>query len=308
MRQLPPLAAVRVFEAAARHLNFTRAAAELGMTQAAVSYQIRLIEERLGTPLFHRDKGRVSLTDAGRRAAPLVSNAFDALGEAFAAVRGEAGSVLTISAANTIAANWLVPRLGRFQLRHPDLAVRLESSNSLVDFARDAADVAIRLTVNPGPGLAADRLFPSAFAPMASPAFLAANPLRSPADLLTAARISPDDGWWRQWFETAGVAAAAAVERRGALLFDSQVIEGASAHRRQWRGAAQRALLGARPCRRTIGDAVSDRRRKRGALLAGLPAGAPQCPQDPAVPRLAARRGGGRSGPQQRAVALATAP
>lgn len=229
MRHLPPLAAVRVFEAAARHLNFTRAAAELGMTQAAVSYQIRLIEERLGTPLFHRDKGRVSLTDAGRRAAPLVSNAFDALGEAFAAVRGEAGSVLTISAANTIAAKWLVPRLGRFQLRHPGLAVRLEASNSLVDFARDAADVAIRLTTDPGAGLAVDRLFPSAFAPMASPAFLAANLLGEPADLLTAARISPDDGWWRQWFETAGVAPAAAVERRGALLFDSQVIEGASA-------------------------------------------------------------------------------
>lgn len=229
MRHLPPLAAVRVFEAAARHLNFTRAAAELGMTQAAVSYQVRLLEERLGTPLFHRDKGRVSLTEAGRRAAPLVSGAFDDLGEAFAAARSEAGSVLTISAANTVAANWLAPRLGRFQLRHPDLAVRLEASNSLVDFARDAADVAIRLTADPGPGLAADRLFPSAFAPMASPAFLAANPLQTPADLLTAARISPDDGWWRQWFNAAGVAPAAAVERRGSLLLDSQVIEGASA-------------------------------------------------------------------------------
>jgi LysR family glycine cleavage system transcriptional activator len=228
MRQLPPLAAVRVFEAAARHLNFTRAAAELGMTQAAVSYQMRVLEERLGAPLFRRDKGRVSLTEAGRRAAPLVSGAFDALGEAFAAARSEAGSVLTISAANTIAANWLAPRLGRFQLRHPDLAVRLEASNTLVDFARDAADVAIRLTVDPGPGLAADRLFPSAFAPMASPAFLAAHPLGTPADLLTAARISPDDSWWRQWFETAGVTAPAA-DRRGALLLDSQVIEGASA-------------------------------------------------------------------------------
>ena len=98
----------------------------------------------------------------------------------------------------------------------------------MVDFARDAADIAIRLTVDPGPGFAADRLFPSAFAPMASPAFLAANPLHTPADLLTAARISPDDNWWRQWFETAGVTAPAA-ERRGALLLDSQVIEGASA-------------------------------------------------------------------------------
>ena len=229
MRQLPPLAAVRVFEAAARHLNFTRAAAELGMTQAAVSYQVRVLEERLGAPLFHRDKGRVHLTEAGRRAAPLVSSAFDALGEAFAAARSEAGSVLTISAANTVAARWLAPRLGGFQLRHPDLAVRLEASNTLVDFARDAVDVAIRLARHPGPGLSADLLFVNGFAPMCSPGFLAANPMVSPADLLEAARISPEDPWWLVWFEAAGVVAADVPARRGSLLLDSQVIEGATA-------------------------------------------------------------------------------
>ena len=229
MRQLPPLAAVRVFEAAARHLNFTRAAAELGMTQAAVSYQIRVLEERLGTPLFHRDKGRISLTDAGRRASPLVSSAFDGLGEAFAVARSEAGSVLTISAANTVATKWLAPRLGGFQLRHPGLAVRLEASNTIIDFARDAADVAIRVTAEPGPGLAADPLFPSAFAPMCSPAWLAAHPLAKPTDLLRAARLSPDDPWWSFWFDAAGVAAEGTPAPRGALMLDSQVIEGASA-------------------------------------------------------------------------------
>jgi LysR family glycine cleavage system transcriptional activator len=229
MRQLPPLAAVRVFEAAARQLNFTRAAAELGMTQAAVSYQIRLLEERLGTLLFHRDKGRVSLTEAGRRASPLVSNAFDALGEAFAAARNEAGSVLTISAANTIAANWLAPRLGGFQLRHPGLAVRLESSNTLVDFARDDVDVAVRLAIEPGADVERQQLFVSEFAPMASPDFLARNTLATPSDLLDVARISPDDDWWRVWFAAAGIAADDVRGRRGSLLLDSQVIEGASA-------------------------------------------------------------------------------
>lgn len=227
MRQLPPLAAVRVFEAAARHGNFTRAAAELGMTQAAVSYQIRLIEERLGAPLFHRDKGRVALTEAGRRAAPLVTSAFDALDDAFAAARDETASVLTISSANTFAANWLAPRLGSFQLRHPDLAVRLDASDTLVDFARDTADVAIRSTRLPGPGLHADRLFESRFTPMASPDFLARHPVEAPADLLGVPRLTPDDAWWPIWFEAAGVAPCGG--RGGGLQLDSQIIEGAAA-------------------------------------------------------------------------------
>ncbi len=227
MRQLPPLAAVRVFEAAARHGNFTRAAAELGMTQAAVSYQIRLLEERLGAPLFRRDKGRVTLTEAGRRAAPLVSGAFDALDDAFAAARRDSAAVLTISAANTFAANWLAARLGAFQLRHPDLAVRLDASDTLVDFARDTADVAIRSTRQPGPGLHGDRLFTSEFTPVASPAFLAAHPLAAPADLLAVPRLTPTDAWWQTWFDAAGVAAA--VGDHTGLHLDSQVVEGAAA-------------------------------------------------------------------------------
>lgn len=227
MRQLPPLAAVRVFEAAARHLNFTRAAAELGMSQAAVSYQIRLIEERLGGPLFHRDKGRVTLTEAGRRAAPLVSNAFDTLDDAFVAARGETGSVLTISAANTFAANWLALRLGGFQLRHPELAVRLDASDSLVDFARDNADVAVRSTRKPGRGLHAVRLFDSRFTPMASPDFLARYPLVVPADVLTVPRLTPDDAWWSLWLDAAGVAKGPGLS--GGLQLDSQVVEGAAA-------------------------------------------------------------------------------
>lgn len=227
MRQLPPLAAVRVFEAAARQLNFTHAAAELGMTQAAVSYQIRLLEERLGAPLFHRDKGRVSLTEAGRRAAPLISSAFDTLDDAFAAARREAAAVLTISAATTFASNWLAPRLGAFQLRHPELAVRLNAANTLVDFARDDVDVAVRLTRAPGPGLHADRLLPSILTPMASPDFVARYPLRAPADLLDVPRLSPNDDWWRLWFDAAGVTAGGG-DRPG-LQLDSQIVEGAAA-------------------------------------------------------------------------------
>ena len=94
MVRLPPLSAVRVFECAARRQNFTQAAAELGMTQAAVSYQIRLLEERLGVPLFARVKGRVSLTEAGRRIAPLVANAFETLEDAFAGLVAEDQALL----------------------------------------------------------------------------------------------------------------------------------------------------------------------------------------------------------------------
>src|ERR1700749_3851131 len=112
MRRIPPLSAVRVFEAAARHQNFTAAAAELGMTQAAVSYQIRLLEERLGAPPFSRIKGPVSLTTAGRRIAPLVGKAVETLEEAFSGLVAEDQSLLSVSAASTMATTWLAPRLG----------------------------------------------------------------------------------------------------------------------------------------------------------------------------------------------------
>ena len=115
-RHIPPLSAVRVFEAAARHLNFTRAAEELAMTQAAVSYQIKLIEERLGTSLFVRSGRRVALSPAGQRLAPQISSAFDLLDEAFAKAREVESGVLTISAAPGIATSWLGPRLVRFHL------------------------------------------------------------------------------------------------------------------------------------------------------------------------------------------------
>ncbi|WP_308785494.1 LysR substrate-binding domain-containing protein [Sandarakinorhabdus glacialis] len=242
---MPPLAAVRVFEAAARHGNFTRAAAELGMTQAAVSYQVRLLEERLGAPLFHRDKGRVVLTEAGHRAAPLVTASFDALADAFAVVRIETAAVLTISAAVTVAANWLAPRLGSFQLRHPDLAVRLDASDTIVDFARDKADIAIRSARSISPGLHSDSLFPSHFTVMASPEFLARYRLSAPADILAVPRLSPDDSWWPLWLAAAGVTEGSAPHV--GLRLDSQVIEGAAALAGQ--GAA---LLNARMWQREI--------------------------------------------------------
>ena len=159
MPLLPPLSAVRVFEAAARYQNFTQAAAELGMTQAAVSYQIRLWEERLGLPLFTRATGRVALTEAGRRVAPLVASAFETLEEAFSGLVADDQSILSISTAQTFATTWLAPRLGAFQVRHPALAVRLSTDNRIVDFSTGEFHAAVRIGRGDWPGLRCHFLF-----------------------------------------------------------------------------------------------------------------------------------------------------
>jgi LysR family glycine cleavage system transcriptional activator len=205
---LPPLAAVRCFEAAARHLSFTRAATELAMTQAAVSYQIKGLEERLGVALFLRGPRGVTLSEAGRRLAPAVTGAFGDLREAFAAIGGERGGTLTLSVVNSFAAHWLLPRLGGFGRAHPEVAVRLEVSAELVDFARRDVDAAIRMGRGDWPGLARHCLMPVTFTPILSPQLLAAyGPLSTPADLLALPLIDPVDPWWGEWFAAAGVVA-----------------------------------------------------------------------------------------------------
>lgn len=222
MRRLPPLASVRVFESAARHENFTAAATELGMTQAAVSYQIRLLEERLGLPLFARVKGRVSLTDAGRRIAPLLSTAFDTLEDAFGGLVADDQSILSLSTAQTFATTWLAPRLGAFQVRHPDLAVRLSTDNRLVDFSAGEFHAAIRIGRGGWPGLRCHFLFRLSFSPVCSPDFVERHGLARPEQLLGVPRLSPADDWWSDWLAEVGV------DSRGeaaGLALDNQVIE-----------------------------------------------------------------------------------
>ena len=228
MRRLPPLAAVRVFEAAARHGSFTAAAGELGMTQAAVSYQVTLLAERLGVALFRREKRRALLTEPGRRAAARLSAAFDGIDAAFAELRQEDEGVLTVSTSNTFANTWLAWKLGGFQMAHPDMAVRLLSSDALTDFAADEVDVAIRSGHGGWPGLAQHELLAIDFTPMCSPDWLARHPLRAPADLLGVTQISPHDPWWPHWLHEAGVDVPAGPVRPGIRL-DSQALEGHAA-------------------------------------------------------------------------------
>jgi len=229
MASLPPLSAVRVFEAAARLENFTGAAQELGMTQAAVSYQVKLLEDRLGFSLFHRTGRKVVLTERGRALAPVITRAFDEMRAGFAAVAGANAAVLTISCTNSFANLWLAPRIGRFQMRQPGLAVRIHSSDALVDFARDGIDMAIRGGHGNWPGLDARLLARNRLAPLCSPAFLSANgPIADARELLSMPLLSPDDIWWHEWFADMGVEKGRDITPPGIAL-DSQVMEGRAA-------------------------------------------------------------------------------
>jgi LysR family transcriptional regulator, glycine cleavage system transcriptional activator len=229
MRNIPPLAAVRVFEAAARHENFTSAAAELGMTQAAVSYQVRVLEERTGQPLFRREKKRVMLTDAGRRVAADLTRAFDAIDESFAQLRRDDAATLTVSTTRTFANAWLAWRLGGYQMGNPDMAVRMTAEDTLTDFARDPADIAIRSGLGPWDGVYADLLLQVGFTPMCSPAFLAAQGgSLAPVDLLELPLIGSNDPWWVYWLREAGIEVSEP-PGRGGIRLDSQASEGHAA-------------------------------------------------------------------------------
>lgn len=228
---LPPLAALRAFEAAARHLSFTRAAEELAMTQAAVSYQIKVLEERVGAPLFVRRPRQVALTETGQALAAASTDAFRRIAEAYEAARTGGQGTLSISTIPTFAANWLALHLGVFQVSHPKIAVRIETSEQLADLARDNIDVAIRsAAIGQWPGLEAHRLFRETFTPMLSPALAESiGGVREPADLLKLPIIGSSDDWWRIWFSKAGVDAVDDLAARPRTQFGSQAYEGRAA-------------------------------------------------------------------------------
>jgi len=220
--RLPPLSAIRAFEAAGRHENFSRAADELGLTQAAISYQIRQLEDRVGRPLFVREKGRVRLSETGRRLLPAVSTGFAGIAEAFAAVREEDEDVLDINTAISFGGTWLSARIGRFQVRHPDLAVRISVTNDVVDLSQTGIDAAVRAGRGNWDGLRSDFLFRQHFAPICSPAFIEANQIKRPEDLLRVERFGPNDSLWTGWFALMGIGTP---PPRPGVVLDSQLQE-----------------------------------------------------------------------------------
>lgn len=206
MSGLPPLTAIRAFEAVSRHLSFTRAADELGMTQAAVSYQIKLLEDRLGTSLFLRRPRQIALSETGARLAPDVTAAFETLRSTFAATHSRIGGTLSISSVPTFASHFLVQNLGFFQVEHPELAVRIESAQHVIDFATEDFDVAIRGAKTIAPGLVGHKLLVADFSPMLSPKLAESiGGVKYPEDLLKLPMVDADDPWFAMWFEQAGV-------------------------------------------------------------------------------------------------------
>jgi LysR family glycine cleavage system transcriptional activator len=228
---LPPLAAIRAFEAAARLSSFTRAAEELAMTQAAVSYQIKVLEDRVGQPLFVRRARQVELTETGQALSSGASDALRILAESYEQARTGGQGTLSISTVPTFAANWLALHLGAFHIAHPSIAVRLETSTHMVDFTRENIDIGIR-TGGKGewPGLASHRLFLADFTPMLSPSLAATiGGVQEPADLLKLPIMDAGDPWWTIWFDLAGIDARENLAARTRSRLGSQAFEGRAA-------------------------------------------------------------------------------
>jgi LysR family glycine cleavage system transcriptional activator len=226
--RLPPLNALRAFEAAARHLSVKKAAIELNVTPAAVSHQIRMLEDYLGVQLFHRYNRALELTDAARASLPKLREGFDCLVQAVERLRSHvSGGVLTVSAAPSFAARWLMPRLHRFIAAHPEVDVRVSArmrrvsvdgkgdvaERATVEAWLDDSDIAILYGRGNYPSLWVRKLLDLTLAPICSPQLLQGDhPIKGPADLAHHMLLHDDTGdlydnepFWDVWLREAGV-------------------------------------------------------------------------------------------------------
>ena len=206
--QLPPLNALRAFEATARHLSVKNAANELCVTAGAVSQLIKSLELHLGIPLFRRANRGIFLTDAGQAYLPPVRNAFRQISDATrrVAVPSETG-ILTVSATPFFASAWLVPRLKSFQNAHPDIDLQVLTSSALADFSRDGVDVAIRHGLGRYPGLSSQRVLTVEIVPVAAPALVERLGMpAAPAELRRWPRVNDAERKaWQLWFQAQGI-------------------------------------------------------------------------------------------------------
>jgi LysR family transcriptional regulator, glycine cleavage system transcriptional activator len=230
LRRLPPLNALKSFEAAARHESFTRAAEELCVTQGAISHQVKALEDELGIKLFKREHQRLVITEAGRDYLAVVRDAFDrvAVGTARLVQRQNSG-VLTVSTSPDFAAKWLVHRFGKFSEAHADIDLRISATMQHVDFAREEVDVAVRHGDGNWTGLDAVRLSSENLFPVCSPKLLAGRRrITKPADVLKLPLLHLDSRKdWSKWCEAAGVGDAdltrGPVMNRASMVIDAAV-------------------------------------------------------------------------------------
>ena len=206
--RLPSLRALRAFEAASRHLSFTRAAHELNVTQAAISHQIKGLEARLGMPLFRRLNRALLLTEAGQSLFLAVNEALELIATAVDRLhRHDQTGEVTVTTMDSFAATWLVPRLGRFRKLHPEIDIRITTSDVSIDFARETVDLGVRYGYGDWPGLHVEKLMTEELFPVCSPALLETGPPMNKASDLSRYTLLHDDMRidWRMWLMAAGV-------------------------------------------------------------------------------------------------------
>ncbi|GJL81420.1 MAG: LysR family transcriptional regulator [marine bacterium B5-7] len=231
-RRLPPLNALRAFEAGAHHLNFTRAADSLAVTPTAISHQVRQLEDWFGKPLFQRGGKQLTLTEAGSQLYPVIAEALDRINEVACRIRdSQERAALTVSVTPTFGTRWLATRLGRFWELHQDVDLRIHHSVHLVDLARDDIDLAIRWGLGSWNDCCSERLMDAVTMPLCSPKLLQGpNPLREISDLTKQVLLHDQVRQeWIEWLVAAGLDDSAA--RRGPVVGDpnslvSAAIEG----------------------------------------------------------------------------------
>jgi LysR family transcriptional regulator, glycine cleavage system transcriptional activator len=249
IEHFPGLRTLRAFDAAARHLSFTRAADDMGVTPAAISNQIKELEDQLGVELFIRTSRSMRLTKEGEILRMAATESLETLAKALHRIkRLENRNQIRVSSTPSVAAKWLVPRLDGFLTAYPSADVRVDVSNTLVDFDRDDVDLAIRFGAGKYPGLRADLLFKDTLSPVCSPDLITKDkPLQVPKDLLRHTLIHLDWqsqglAWpnWRMWMQAAGIkdfddkrglhfsqtslSIQAAIDGQGVALGDSNLV------------------------------------------------------------------------------------
>jgi LysR family transcriptional regulator, glycine cleavage system transcriptional activator len=218
--RLPPLPALRVFESAARHGNFSRAAEELHLTHGAISHQIKSLERSLGIVLFRRGRRGVSLTPQGAALAGVMHDALGRIARGVAALRGP--RALTISVLPAFATHWLIPRLADFQARHPDIDVNIRANQQLVEFTQDDVDLAVRYGPGTWPGLTATKLLSEDLFAVCSPHFAGGQLPHNLRELAAAALLHSPTQPWEPWFRALGANPPA--RRRGPSFSEAGLV------------------------------------------------------------------------------------
>jgi LysR family glycine cleavage system transcriptional activator len=224
-RRLPPLNSLKSFEAAGRQLSFTRAAQELNVTQAAVSHQIKVIEEYLGVTLFVRTPRKLVLTEQGKTLLPDVIEAFDKVSNAISAIKQEPSSkMISVRLAPSFAAKWLSPRLKYFWLQYPEIDLCLYHAHPAVDFDREEIDIAVTYGKGDWPGLVVDQILSLDFFPVCTPAFMSNDKPLSDIDNLRYYSLLHDANYecWADWLKLANIDEINA--SKGTIIDDTNVL------------------------------------------------------------------------------------